>query len=440
MDRRSFLKYMAIGGATVATGSGVAGYCHVQPEKVKSKAHIVIVGAGAGGLTIAAKLADRVEGAKITIIDEKERHCYQPGSTLIACGVYQPKEVTDDNRNYIPKGVHWIKAMVAAYDPDANAVTTNKGETVHYDILVVATGTVLNYSEIEGMDASLIGKHGVHCVYQGPEMALAAWKQARSFLEKGGHAVFTTPKMPIKCAAAPLKVALLTEAAAQRTGRRGKFEFSSFSAEDVLFTAVSQVNEFSLERFKKRDIKTNYRHRLTAVDPGKKVAHFRTSEGNREAVPYDFIHVVPPMSAAKALKESPLSWKAGEFADGGWLSVDPFTLQHNQYPNVFGIGDVLGTPIGKTAASVKKQAPVVADNIVTLIKGKPPARKYGGYTACCFLTDIGKAALIEFGYDRQLNPTFPLIDPMDDGWIGWNVKLYVLKPLYFQMIQGNVPV
>lgn len=435
IKRRNFLKYLALGGLTIGTTSGMAGYSYVQAEKVKSNAHIVVVGAGTGGLTTAAKLAERIDGGRITIIDKKETHHYQPGFTFIGCGIYRPEQVVKNNGDYIPANTRWVKRMVKEYNPEANAVVTDKGEKIPYDFLVVAPGIQLNYSAIEGMDVTMIGKNGIGSIYPGPEKALATYVEIQRFLKKGGCGLFTNPGTPIKCGGGPLKTTFLTHSLSHKTGRQKKVEFLYFTGKNNLF-GVPEIDQLSKIRYKQKGIRPYYRHTLTAIDSIKKVAYFKTSEETRE-FSYDFIHVVPPMSAPDTVKNSLLSRRDG--TGYGWLAVDKFTLQHHKYPNVFGVGDVVGTPLGKTAASIKFQAPIVADNIVSLIKGRELKAAYNGYTSCILFTQIGCGAVVEFDYDKKLIPTLPIINPKNDNWFGWYLDIYFIEPLYFQMIQGRVP-
>ena len=66
-------------------------------------------------------------------------------------------------------------------------------------------------------------------------------------------------------------------------------------------------------------------------------------------LPYEMLHVVPPMSAPSALKSSSALTDAA-----GYLNVNKETLQHVKYSNVFGIGDCTNVPTSKTAAAVGK--------------------------------------------------------------------------------------
>jgi sulfide:quinone oxidoreductase len=144
------------------------------------------------------------------------------------------------------------------------------------------------------------------------------------------------------------------------------------------------------------------------------------------------------MRAPDAIRNSDLSWKEGPFAAGGWLEVDKATLQHRRYPNVFGVGDINGTPRGKTAATVKKSAPLVAHNLVEVIAGRKPDENFDGYTSCPLITREGSAMLIEFDYDGKLTPSLPMVDPLQDSYMAWLMKYRMLKPAYVAVLKGRV--
>ncbi|MDD3609946.1 MAG: FAD/NAD(P)-binding oxidoreductase [Halothiobacillaceae bacterium] len=434
LSRRDFLKLMAASSAAATAASAPT----TARASVKTNATIVVAGAGAGGLTAANKLARWLDGAKIIIIDDREKHFYQPGYTLVAHGLAQPGDVTSETKDYIPDGAEWIRESVAAFDPDSNTVETSSGRKVKYDFLVVATGLTLDFEKIEGMESKLIGHHGIGSTYFGTAGAFASYKLSQDFIEKGGTAIFTKPNTPMKCAGAPLKAVFLTEYRMQKAGTRAKGEFLYFNDSDKLFS-VGLVDKMVGELFAERNIKPIRKDILTAIDPGKKIATFTGPDGNKREVGYDYIHIVPPMSAAAAVKNSNLAWQEGNFATGGWMEVDKETLQHGRYPNVFGVGDINGTPVGKTAATVKNGTPVAMKNLVSVIDGKEPQVKFNGYTSCPLITEIGKAALIEFDYNLELVPTFPFINETDPAWRWWAMKMYMLKPVYYQVIQGRFP-
>jgi len=176
---------------------------------------------------------------------------------------------------------------------------------------------------------------------------------------------------------------------------------------------------------------------MTAIDPGRKVATFKTPNGPTE-IKYDFVHVIPPMRAPEAVRNSPLRWMDGNWAADGWMEVDKGTLRHKRYPNVFGVGDVAGVPKGKTAASVKWQVPVALDHLTAQIQGKESKSVYNGYTSCPLITTLGRAMLVEFDYNDNLTPSFPgIIAPLEELWITWVMKTMALKPTYLAMLRGQ---
>ena len=148
-------------------------------------------------------------------------------------------------------------------------------------------------------------------------------------------------------------------------------------------------------------------------------------------VPYDFLHITPPMKAATEIGNSPIG------SAKGWVPVDKETLQHVKYSNIFSLGDIAAVPLGKTGGSVRKQYKVVVDNLVSLMEGKELSAKYNGYTVCPIITDIGKVMLAEFDYSMKPTPSFPL-DPTEERYIWWILKYYILKPMtQYGMLSGK---
>ena len=403
----------------------------------KTSARIVIAGSGLGGIAVANRLSRLLDGAKITIIDRKEEHNYQPGYTLVATGVWPVEKVRDRNADYQPAGVEWVKDMVADFDPATNTVVTAGGQRIPYDFLVVATGVQLDYAQIEGMDVGAIGSNGLSSVYPGPQAAQATWAAMQAFTAKGGNAVMTLPATPLKCAGAPLKMSFMLRDRLLKAGTLGASKISFQSALGNVF-GVKVVNDNVLERWKSLGIDVEFSRKLTAIDIGARRATFVSPEGEKQEMAYDFIHVVPPMRAPDAVRNSDLAWKEGPFAAGGWLEVDKSTLQHRRYANVFGIGDINGTPRGKTAATVKKSAPLVAHNLVQVIAGRQADEAFDGYTSCPLITREGSAMLIEFDYEGRLTPSLPMIEPLNDSFFAWLMKVRMLKPAYMAVLKGRV--
>ncbi|MDY0046916.1 MAG: FAD/NAD(P)-binding oxidoreductase [Thauera propionica] len=421
----------------VVAGSGLTVAAQPAQASLKTSVRIVIAGSGLGGLAIANRLSRELDGAKITIIDRKEIHNYQPGYTLVATGIWPVGKVSDRNADLVPAGVEWVREMVAEFDPEANAVVTDSGKRIEYDYLVVATGLHLDFAQIEGMDVTAIGTNGLGCVYPSPEAAQATWMAMDRFRQQGGHALMTLPATPLKCAGAPLKMTFMIADRLKQAGTRAASKIDFHSALGNIFS-VPRINEEVLRRWAELDIPVTFNSKLVAVDIGSRRATVTSPEGERTEIDYDFIHVVPPMRAPDSVKNSPLSWKEGGFAAGGWLEVDPKTLRHRRFPNVFGIGDINGTAKGKTAATVKKSAPLVAQHLIEVIAGREPSLVFDGYTSCPLLLREGSALLIEFDYENNLTPSLPMIDPLQDSYFAWVMKYRLLKPAYMAVAKGRV--
>ncbi|MDD3483058.1 FAD/NAD(P)-binding oxidoreductase [Azovibrio restrictus] len=432
LDRRGFL----------TLGAASAGALLLQPgparaaEKTKTSARIVIAGAGAAGLAAASYLARQLEGARITLIDARKEHFYQPGFTLVASGIKPQNYVVSSTAEYVPQGVELIPERVEEFDPEGNKVVTESGKSFPYDYLIVATGLKLDYTAIPGMDEAQIGKNGLGSIYHSPAAASATWQAMSAFADKGGVGVFQRPGTEMKCAGAPLKYTFVTDDYLRRRGTRDKSEII-YNANNKGLFSVPIVSEKVRMLFKDRGIKVNYERTLQSIDLGKRIATFKTADGPAD-LQYDFINVIPPMRAPDSVLNSLLPWKSGPWAAEGWMEVSKGNLRHARFPNVFAVGDIAGVPKGKTAASVKWQVPVAVDHLVADIAGKQSDALYTGYTSCPLITRLGQAMLVEFDYENNLTPSFPgVIAPLEELWISWVMKTMALKPTYISMLRGR---
>jgi sulfide:quinone oxidoreductase len=394
---------------------------------------IVIVGGGSGGITVAAHLNKQNLDASLTVIEPSENHYYQPYWTLAGAGVVSKESSRRREADVMPKNVHWIRSAVAEFMPEDNKVLLVNGESIQYDILVVASGLRLAWEKIKGVEGQL-GTNGLCSIYEYDQV-----KATNSMIQKfdGGVAIFTMPPVPIKCAGAPQKIMYLAENVFRNRGVRSKARVIFATAGKAMF-GIPVFSEALDKVVKKRGIETKFNHRLVEVRPETKTAIFEsTGDGKSvlEEVSYDLLHVVPPMTAPFVVMNSTLAAQKGD--QKGWLEVDKFTLQHKRFKNVFGIGDVTGVPNSKTGAAIRKQAPVVASNIKDQLSGSSLSASYNGYSSCPLITEIGKVILAEFGYDGKLMPSFPL-DPAKPRRSMWFLKKTLLPILYWEgMLNGR---
>jgi len=393
----------------------------------EKKYKVLIVGGGTAGLTVASKIAGKFAEGEIAVIEPSEKHYYQPLWTLVGGGIF-PKEETERNeKDYIPAGVEWIRQRVASFDPEANQVKTDKGDAIGYDFLIVCPGIQLNWNAVEGLKET-IGKDGV-CSNYSYETVESTWQNIRSL--KGGKAIFTQPSTPIKCGGAPQKIAYLAEDYFRRNGVRDQINIKFITGTPTIFTSPHYAPTLT-KHCADTGIETMFKHNLTEIRADEKKAVFVNTDTNEELVlEYDMIHVTPPMSAPDFIKNSPLA------SEAGWIDVDKETLQHVRYKNIFGLGDASSLPTSKTGAAIRKQAPVVAENLLSAINGKPLTAKYDGYTSCPLVTGYDSLIMAEFGYDLKPQETFPF-DQNKERYSMFLVKKYVLPKLYWHgMLRGR---
>ena len=390
---------------------------------------VLIVGGGTAGISIAARLCATEENPpQVAIIEPSDKHYYQPIWTLVGGGVF-PKEVSERNEaDFIPAGATWIRDAVASFDPAHNALTTRDGKTITYDYLVVAAGIQLDWDKVGGLREAL-GKDGV-CSNYSYEHVDSTWDNIRSF--KGGTALFTFPGTPIKCAGAPQKIMYLAEHAFRRQGVRNKSKVIYGSATPAIFGVPKY--RVALEKIvEARDIETMFHHDLVEIRAKTKDAVFRNLEDDSsKVVKYDMIHVTPPQSAPDFIKESPLA------SEAGWVDVDKHTTQHLRFPNVFSAGDCSSLPTSKTGAAVRKEAPVLVENLLALRAGRPLTGHYDGYASCPLVTGYGTVMLAEFGYDGKIMETFPF-DQAQERYSMYVLKAYGLPKMYWHgMLRGRM--
>lgn len=436
-DRRSVADILA---ATKTAGYDMGGVVRriVNGGKTPTEtgdAHfeVVIIGGGAGGIAAAASLRSRKPDLEIAIIDPADIHYYQPGWTMVGGGIFEARDTVRTMGSLIPRGVHWIKSAVAAFEPSNDAVILDGCRVVKYDRLVICPGLKLDWNKIDGLVETL-GRNGVTSNYRY-DLAPYTWQLVRGMTE--GRAIFTQPPMPIKCAGAPQKAMYLSGDAWHRRGVLRDIDIQFNNAGGVLFGVKDYVPAL-MEYVEKYDATLNFFHNLVAVDgPGKK-AWFDVakpdSEVERIEMEFDIMHVCPPQTAPDFIRVSPLADTAG------WIDVDQATLRHKTYDNIWSLGDVMNAPNAKTAAAARIQAPIVAENMIADMRGGSPLALYNGYGSCPLTVERGKIVLAEFGYGGTMLPSFPrfIIDGTRPSRAAWLLKEKMLPPVYWQgMLKGR---
>ncbi|MEZ4797954.1 MAG: FAD/NAD(P)-binding oxidoreductase [Flavobacteriaceae bacterium] len=426
---------------------------------------VLIIGGGTAGIMVAAQLQKKNSKLSIAIIEPSETHYYQPAWTLVGAGTYSYNKTAKSMASVMPKNATWIKDFATAFNPENNYVSTKSNGNISYNYLVVAPGLAYDFSLVPGLGDAM--DKGVVCSnYTDPNHT---WEVIKNF--KGGTALFTQPTTPIKCGGAPQKIMYLAESHFKKSGVRKKTDVVFATGGSVIF-GVKPIAETLMKVVDKKDINLRFHHKLVAIDAEKQIAWYElakdvtaggcvvmsgedddkildgsfqynykdvkvTVDGNRYGIHYDMLHTAPPSVAPKFVQDSSL------VNDSKWLDVNHNTLQHNKYVNIFGLGDVASLPTAKTGAAIRKQVPVVVDNILLLFQqNKIGSKSYNGYSSCPLVTDYGKMVLAEFDYSSNFTPDPKLKqmlinDSSKEHWRLWMLKKYMLPYLYWnKMLKG----
>ncbi|WP_432137015.1 MULTISPECIES: FAD-dependent oxidoreductase [unclassified Streptomyces] len=393
--------------------------------------HVAVIGGGSAGISVAARLR-RAGVTDITLIEPSDTHWYQPLWTLVGGGQAPLGASRRPEGSVIPDGVRWIRRRALSVDPEARTVALSGGAELAYEYLVVAPGLQLDWAGVPGL-AAAVGHDRVSSNY-APEFAPRTWELIKGM--RSGTAVFTHPATPLKCGGAPQKIAYLAADHWRREKVLDRIRIILVVPDPALFKvpAWTRVLEKVAARY---GIEVRLRSELTAVDGDRRELVITDhANGTEETVRYDLLHAVPPQSAPDWIKGGPL---ADPGSAQGFVAADKHTLRHPSYDTVFALGDVANLPTSKTGAAVRKQAPVVAANLLDVMNGRSPSRRYDGYTSCPLVTARDRMLLAEFDYDLNPTPTFPLLDPFEERRSMWVFKRYGLPPVYWHgMLTGRI--
>ncbi|KAI0807091.1 FAD/NAD-P-binding domain-containing protein [Fomes fomentarius] len=374
-----------------------------------SKDHfkVLVVGAGSGGLNVANQIYYRFKSAgkalnegDIAILDAAEYHYYQPGWTLVGAGLKRKEETQRRLADLIPSHLAHIPDNVKVFEPRTNSVTTSSGRKIGYESLVVATGLQINWSSVPGLETALADPaSGVSSIYSY-DTADKVWRDIDAL--QSGKAIFTQPAGVIKCGGAPQKILWMAWDRYNKTGRSDKISIDFYTGTASMF-AVKKYSDALNELRLKRGVGAFFEHNLVALNPNARKATFKKPDGTSIEADYKLLHVSPPMGPLEVIKNSPIA------DQGGWVAVDQGTLRHTnpEYGNVWALGDCSSLPTSKTAAAITSQAPVLTENLFSVVDtGKVSGARYDGYTSCPLLTGYGELMLAEFKYGAEPKETF----------------------------------
>jgi len=353
-------------------------------------ARIVILGAGTGGTLTANRLRKALPDAAITVVDENDRHVYQPGLLFVPFGMADPDDIVRPRGKQLHKGIDYHRSAIDHVDIERHEVHLADGTTLGYDVLVVATGSRLVPEETEG----LTGPGWMEKVFTFYDLDGATALAEKLATFDRGRFVVNIVDMPIKCPVAPLEFCFLADWYFTERGIRDQVQLTYVTPLDGAFTkptSSAQLGGMLAERH--IELITEFNTGEVDGEGGRLIGY-----DGRE-VPFDLAVVIPVHSGAAYVADSPGLGDALDF-----VLTDPHTLQSEVAPDVFAIGDAANLPASKAGSVTHFEGEVLVENIKRFLAGDELDGSYDGHANCFIETGFHKAMLIDFNYDVEPLP------------------------------------
>jgi len=357
---------------------------------------LLILGAGTSGTMMANHLRKTLSKKEwnLTIVDQEETHYYQPGFLFLPFDLYKTKDVKKKIDKFIPKGVNLIQEKIERVDKENDLVLLQNEDVLHYDILIIATGTNIAPNEIEGM----LGDHWHESVFD-----FYTYEGAKNLRNKlrtwqGGKLVVHISEMPIKCPVAPLEFAFLADSYFINKGIRDKVDITFVTPMSGAFTKPKATEALNY-LLGQKNIKVVSDFNIERVDgKNKKIIDYAEDE-----IEYDLLVTVPTNMGDEMVERS------GFGDELNYVPTHKNTLQSTVKDNIFAIGDATNLPASKAGSVAHFEAEILTENIKRYIEGKELKKEFDGHSNCFIETGHGKALLIDFNYTQEpVKGTFPL--------------------------------
>jgi sulfide:quinone oxidoreductase len=353
---------------------------------------IVILGGGTGGTLSANRLRRQFskEDVEIVVVDQNDDHVYQPGLLFVPFGLADANGIIRSRRHQLHQHIEFRQVPVERVDVDSDTVHLGDGTEFGYDLLIVASGSILVEEETEG----LTGPGWMEKVFTFYDVAGATALHDALDGFDGGRLVVNVVDMPIKCPVAPLEFCFLADWFFQQAGIRDQVELTYVTPLDGAFTKpVASRKLAGMLQEKGVALVTEFNTGEVDGLGGRLVSY-----DGRE-VDFDLAVVVPLHGGASYVGRSPA---LGD--ELGFVPVDEHTLQSFAKPNIFAIGDAAGVPASKAGSVTHFEGEVLVENIKRFLAEEPLDGSFDGHTNCFIETGFGKALLIDFNYDTEPLP------------------------------------
>jgi sulfide:quinone oxidoreductase len=327
------------------------------------KKHVLILGAGFGGLELAARLSETLADAvRVTLLDRSDAFVFGYSKLEVMLGRQSADDVRLPYSSIDMDGVEFREETVTAIDPRARRVNTDAG-SYDADFLVVAMGADYDMDATPGLEAGGFEYYTV-----------AGAERLRDALSEfdGGRVLISVLGHPFKCPPAPFEGAFLLHEYFRQRGIRESVQMTSSFPMQRPVPVTGEVSQMFRDALAARDIEELSQHLVTRIDPAARTAHLASGG----TLPYDLFVGIPIHRAPDPLAASGL-------AVNGWVPVDQTNLR-TQFEQVYALGDVCTGPrtVAKAGIFAESAARVVADDIAASIAGGESPAPYRGWGIC----------------------------------------------------------
>jgi sulfide:quinone oxidoreductase len=350
--------------------------------------HVVVLGAGFGGLELTTRLAEEVpEATRVTLIDKSDSFVFGFSKLDVMFGHADLDGVRLRYADIVKPNVTFRQETITAIDPVAKRVTTDAG-TYDADVLVVALGADYDTSATPGLDEGGVEFYSV----AGADRARDAVNAIHS-----GTILISVCGGFFKCPPAPNETALMLHDHLVKAGVRDDVTIRLTSPLPSPIPISKETSEAIIGLLEERDIHYSPSTLVTSIDPATKTAH--TREG--ESIPFDLFLAIPVHCAPEVVVDSGLT------AEDGWVAVDPGTFA-TRWPDVYAVGDLTNAPVPRAGSIAEGEASAVADALISRVRGDDAPAPYSG-RAACYIESGGNLVAsvdIEFYADGGPKPVF----------------------------------
>jgi sulfide:quinone oxidoreductase len=355
--------------------------------------HVVILGAGFGGLELASRLSDSLaEEVHVTLIDQNDSFTFGFSKLDILFGNADATALRLHYRDLARPGVEFRRERVTAIDPAARRVTTDAG-SYDADILVVALGAEYDLAATPGFAEAGLEYYSI-----------AGAERMRDALPAfaGGTILIGVLGQPYKCPPAPFEGAFLLHDQLVERGIRDETQIRVIAPMAAPVPVTPEVSQRFLDELAERGIEYMAKNRVVELDPASKEAVLESGE----RMAYDLFVGIPIHRVPAVVEESGLT-------ENGWVAVDHGTLM-TRFPNVYAVGDVVGLPMAKAGVFAENAACVVADGIEARLRGGTPERRYEGEGNCYIEFGGGRVAKVEANFLGGPAPRATVVGPSEE--------------------------